>query len=168
VTEWALLAPGPSARELVSKIPDVRLCVIGNAFELVSKADFLVSGDRQWWLKYPEALQFPAKKFCNFPDLHDIEYLRIPSGMNSGVLGLIAVAKAGATKIKLYGFDMHGSHFFGKYENGLRNTSDDRRQVFHRQYSDWAKSHKNIEVLNCTPGSSLRCFPFEEKLVGAA
>jgi hypothetical protein len=163
MTEWALLAPGPSAPELVSKISsDVRLCVIGNAFELVPIADFLVAGDRGWWLKYPAAMEYPAKRFCNFPDLHDIEYLRIPSGMNSGVLGLIAVAKAGATKVKLYGFDMHGSHFFGAYENGLRNTSDDRRNVFHRQYAEWAKANPKIEVINCTPGSALQCFPFEE------
>jgi hypothetical protein len=163
MTEWALLAPGPSAPGLVSKIsPDVRLCVIGNAFELVPHADCLVSSDRGWWLKYPAAMQFQAKKFCNFPDLADIEYLRIPSGMNSGALGLHVAAKQGATKIRLYGFDMHGSHFFGKYENGLRNTSDDRRNVFHRQYAEWAKSNPKIEVINCTPGSALKCFLFEE------
>ncbi len=161
--EWALLAPGPSAPGLVSKIPpDIKLGVIGNAFELVPKADYLISSDRGWWLKYPAAMQFPAKKLCNFPDLPDIEYLRIPCGMNSGVLGLIAVVKAGAKKVRLYGFDMHGSHFFGKYENGLRNTSNDRRNVFHKQYAEWAKNNPTIEVLNCTPGSALECFPFED------
>lgn len=106
-------------------------------------------------------MQFSAKRFCNFPDLHDIEYLRIPAGLNSGVLGLEVIARAGGTKVRLYGVDMHGAHFFGKYENGLRNTSDDRRLAFHRQYADWAASHPNIEVLNCTPGSALKCFPFE-------
>lgn len=163
MTEWALLAPGPSAPGLVSKIsPDVRLCVINNAFELVPKADFLVASDRGWWLKHPAAMEFPAKRFCNFPDLHDIEYLRIPSGLNSGVLGLEAIARAGGTKVNLYGVDMHGSHFFGQYENGLRNTSHDRRQVFHKQYAEWAKKNPGIKVINCTPGSALKCFPFEE------
>lgn len=162
MTEWALLAPGPSAPELVSKIsPDVRLCVINNAFELVPKADFLVASDRGWWMKNPEAMDFPAKRCSNFPDLPGVEYLRIPQGLNSGVLGLKVAAREGATKIRLYGFDMHGSHFFGKYENGLRNTTSDRRAVFHKQYAEWAKSNPNIEVINCTPGSALKCFPFE-------
>jgi hypothetical protein len=163
MTEWALLAPGPSAPGLVSKISsDVRLCVINNAFELVPKADYLVASDVGWWRKHPAAMEFPAKRFCNFPDYHDVEYLRIPSGMNSGVLGLELIARTGGTVIKLYGVDMHGSHFFGPYSNKLKNTSDERREVFHKQYAEWAKLHPKIQVINCTPGSALKCFPFEE------
>lgn len=162
MSEWDILAPGPSAAKLVSKMQGNRLCVIGNAFELVQKADILVAADRGWWLKHPAAMEFPARKVCNFNGVPDVEYAGMPADINSGLLGLEIVARAGATKVRLYGFDMHGSHFFGEYANGLRNTTPGRRTVFNRQYAEWAVSHRSMQIINCTPGSALACFPFEE------
>lgn len=162
LTDWALLAPGPSARELVPKIPkSCLLGVIGNAFELVDRAEFLVSADRGWWMQHPEAMRFPAKLLCNFPDIVDVPSMKAAPDLNSGLLGLMQAVLEGATTIRLYGFDMHGSHFFGQYNNGLRNTTELRREAFIKQYNHWAATHKSIKVLNCTPGSALQCFPFE-------
>jgi hypothetical protein len=165
--EWALLAPGPSARELVPQIPtDVKLGVIGNAFELVDSAEFLVSADRGWWLKHPAAIEFKAAHYCNAPGVPDVVNVSVDPGMNSGLIGLIVAVRKGATQIRLYGFDMHGSHFFGQYENGLRNTTGIRREAFHEQYAEWAGANRHIEILNCTPGSALTCFPFEVRKDG--
>lgn len=135
------------------------LGVVGNAYELVPGATFLVAADRGWWLKHPEAASFEGRKFCNTPGVH--EYIGLPPELNSGVLALTVAVRLGAKRIRLYGFDMHGSHFFGPYQNGLRNTSETRRAVFLKQYEEWAKANSRISVLNCTPGSALTCFPRE-------
>jgi hypothetical protein len=65
----------------------------------------------------------------------------------------------GATEILLLGFDMKGSHFFGKYTNGLRNTTPLQRANHIKQYEQWARANKGIRVTNCTKGSALTCFP---------
>jgi hypothetical protein len=65
----------------------------------------------------------------------------------------------GATRILLLGADFHGSHYFGEYTNGLRNTDEKRRKMHANQFAEWGKANKEIKVLNVTPGSALTCFP---------
>src|SRR5690606_16196507 len=79
--------------------------------------------------------------------------------VNSGVLGLEVARSKGASRILLLGFDMHGTHFFGPYTNGLSNTTDQRRRMHLAQYDRWAARNRGIEVFNCTAGSALKCFP---------
>lgn len=137
------------------------LGVVGNAYELVQGAEFLLAADRGWWLKHPDAEAFNGRKFCNIDGVLGTEFIGLPPDLNSGVLALTIAVRLGATSIRLYGFDMHGSHFFGPYQNGLRNTNEARRAVFLAQYAEWAKANSRINVLNCTPGSALKCFPRE-------
>lgn len=161
---WAVLAPGPSAQKLAPlALRCDRLGVVSNAFQLVQRADFLVAADRGWWLKHPEALGFEALRFCSFPSVADTEHTGMPPEINSGVAALEVAKRLGARSIRLFGFDMHGTHFFGPYINGLRNTSELRRRVMLAQFSDWAKANRHVEVINCTPGSAIQCFPFGEQ-----
>lgn len=91
-----------------------------------------------------------------------IERVEVPAigdVCNSGVLALEVARMRGATRIELYGFDMHGSHFFGEYTNGLGNTSAKTRTVHLEQYRKWAAANTGIEVINCTPASAIDCFP---------
>jgi hypothetical protein len=142
-----------------------RIGVVGNAFALVERADFLVAADRGWWAKHPEARTFGERRFCN-SEVQCAEPLGLQPDTNSGVLGLEAATRLGATSIRLYGFDMHGSHFFGQYTNGLRNTTETRRLVMLRQFAEWAAANRSVEVINCTPGSAIKCFPYGERHVG--
>lgn len=93
--------------------------------------------------------------------VRDIERVRIDAlgaVVNSGVLGLECAVRAGATRILLLGTDMCGSHFFGPYAS-LRNTKPHQRMQHLKQYAAWARLNRKVEVLNCTPGSALDCFP---------
>lgn len=54
---------------------------------------------------------------------------------------------------------MRGSHFFGPYTNGLRNTTEARRLAMLAQFAEWARLNPSVEVINCTPGSAICCFP---------
>lgn len=164
MSTWALLAPGPSASaELAARAGHLPLGAVGCAWELAPAARFIASADAAWWRSYPEAAAVPVPRFCMGTPPRGVEQVRMPeigwSVVNSGVLALECARRAGATRILLLGFDMRGSHFFGSYTNGLSNTTEAKRRVHLAQYARWARLHKAIEVINCTPGSALHCFP---------
>lgn len=162
MTCWAMLAPGPSASAaLADKVRDLPLVAVGNAFELAPWAQIIAASDAAWWRSYPAAKALSAAKFC-MGEARDIERVRMDqlgAAVNSGVLGLECAKRAGATRILLLGADMRGTHFFGEYRNGLRNAKPHQRLQHLRQYAEWARLNRKIEVLNCTNGSALDCFP---------
>lgn len=164
MSTMALLAPGPSATveqaEMV-RSAGIPLGVVSNAYQLAPWAEFLAASDASWWRRHPDAVKFKGDKFC-MGETRDAQRVMIPtvgSVCNSGVLGLEVAKKKGATRILLIGFDMHGSHFFGKYTNGLRNTTPTQREQHKKQFREWGRSNKSVEVINCTPKSALECFP---------
>ncbi len=164
MTLWCLVAPGPSAsvadvaRVAAAGIP---IGAVGNAFQLTESPAFVAAADAAWWRKYPEAKKLPGRKF-SIHEVRDVERMRVPewSICNSGVLGLECAKREGATKIILLGFDMHGSHFFGKYTNGLANTNEIKRRLHLKQYENWANKNSEIDVVNCTLGSKITSFTF--------
>jgi len=161
MSTWALLAPGPSASaQLAERLRGFPLGVVGNAFQLAPWADFIAATDGSWWRKFPKAKELPCDKYAMHGS-SGVELVKIPTQgiVNSGVLALEVAKTKGATRILLCGFDMHGSHFFGQYTNGLRNTSKQQRASHMKQYAAWGKANPKIEVLNCTEGSALTCFP---------
>ena len=154
---WGLLAPGPSA--CADGLEGLPLGVIGNAFELAPWADFAASSDSAWWRRYPKAMDIPRRySMLQTPDVERVRIPELGSTVNSGVLGLECAVRLGATRILLVGFDMRGSHFFGPYENGLRNTQPHQRAQHLKQYEAWAR-YRRAEVINCTEGSAINCFP---------
>ena len=160
MTTWALLAPGPSASpEVADRLRGFPLGVISNAYQLAPWARFVAATDAKWWRTYPEAKAVGVSYTMH--TVKDCHKIRIPQQgiVNSGVLGLECAKRHGATTILLCGFDMHGTHFFGKYENGLSNTTDKKREVHLRQYAQWGKANPGISVINLTSGSALKCFP---------
>lgn len=163
MTTWALLAPGPSASAEDAgrvKAAGIPLGAIGNAFQLAPWADFLAATDSAWWHQYPEALRLPCARYT-MHEVRGVERVKVAGylSVNSGVLGLEVARSKGASRVLLLGFDMHGTHFFGKYMNGLSNTTDQRRRMHLAQYARWTKRNQDIQVINCTEGSSLTCFP---------
>jgi hypothetical protein len=168
--EIVLLAPGPSmSQALADSLRGAGMVgAVSNCFQLAPWAAFMVAQDRQWWQKHPETREFKGRRFSANRMIPGVERVdRSFTNWNSGVLALQASMLLGATRILLYGFDMHGSHFFGTYTNGLGNTTDLRRKVHLKQYADWARKNHAVTVINCTPGSALRCFPFEQQAMAA-
>jgi len=159
---WFVLAPGPSlSSELVDRVKGFSVCVVSNAYEFAPWANCLVSNDAGWWNRHPDAKSFAGRKCSGnkIPGIERIVPCTFGSSSNSGVLALDEVRNAGAMKIVMLGFDMHGTHFFGPYKNGCRNTSANRRREHHLQFASWAKANKMIQVINCTEGTSLKAFP---------
>lgn len=163
---FAVLATGPSMSQAVAD--QVRgLCkvvAVSDSYRMAPWADSLVSSDAAWWKANPGALQFEGPKWSAAPDFRKIEGVeRFPSadnGSNSGLLACQVAVSMGASVILLLGFDMRGSHFFGPHPAPLKNTQPTRFEVFHRQFARFKP--RNIRIINCTPGSSLKCYPMAD------
>jgi hypothetical protein len=161
MTTFAVLATGPSmSQALADYVRDkCRVIAVSDAYKLAPWADALVSNDSAWWREHKDAMQFAGRRFCGTA-YQQLERIKpdgnYPSGCNSGLQGMRAAGLLGATRILLLGFDMHGTHFFGLHPAPLRNTTANRFMVHIAQFRKW----KGCPVINCTPASALKQFPF--------
>lgn len=177
---WAVLASGPSIKQAdVDRVQRARedkliagVAAVSNVgIDLAPWADCLISHDSCWWRAHPKSHKFAGEMVCsNWQPPGGIQYRGHDiNGCNSGRMAMQYVwKKKEADKIILLGFDMHGTHYFGKHtDSRLRNTSPQRFSIHIMQFNDW----RGPPVINCTPGSALKKFPFkplEECLIDLA
>ena len=191
----AVLASGPSMTpHVAAAVRSVPTIVINDTFRLAPWAALLYAADDAWWRANPDALAFAGLK-VTVGSVPGTEQLRnsgatgfdpnpecIRTGGNSGYQGVHIAAQAGATRILLCGFDMTaamGAHWFGAHRGGLVNTEPETYARFVRRFAELkvALDARGVEVLNCTPGSALKCFQMadlddalaaEREAIGAA
>lgn len=132
---------------------------VNGAYELAPWADALAANDYAWWAANPAAKDFAGRKF-SANNIRGVERIKgVESHHCSGVLGLEVAKQLGARRIILLGADMRGGHFFGSYAaSGLKDTTAQRREIHKQQFAKWGKINRDIEVINCAPGSALECF----------
>lgn len=91
-------------------------------------------------------------------------------GQNSGFQAINLAMLFGAKRVLLVGFDMRNiplprnnlqRHFFGNHHHSLRNSDP---SVFIKNFEQAARLMLpgGPQVINCTPGSALKCFPSME------
>lgn len=152
-----ILATGPSMTQGVADYVrgKCRVYAVSNAYRLAPWADALISHDKAWWRAHPDALKFKGRKYCKFdlPGTKTFCPYDMPMGCNSGLMAMYIARHDKVKTILLCGFDMQGTHFFGKHDEskGLKNTSDKR----FRQHINQFHSFAGVDVINCTPGSAL-------------
>jgi hypothetical protein len=93
----------------------------------------------------------------------------VMTGANSGYQGINLAVHFGAKRILLIGFDMHmrggKSHWFGKHPinhpTKTDNVPGDYSNTMLPNFPTLLDPLKQlgVEVINCTPGSALTCFP---------
>lgn len=162
MSTWCVLASGPSmSQEVADSVRDrCHVVAVSDCFRLAPWADVLVSCDGAWWRQHPDALNFAGKRYGLMPDYSNVkgvERFDAPSGINSGLLGLLVAVKLGAKRVLLAGFDMGGTHFFGPHPEPLKNTKPERFEAFKRQFVHYRP--RGVEIVNCTPQSGLKTFP---------
>lgn len=161
MTTWAVIATGASlTKAQVESVRGLSVVAISDAYKLAPWADVLLSNDRAWWNAHPEAKDFAGEKFCGVTfDIPEgvTKFDGALSGSNSGLLGIKVAHSKGATRILLLGFDMRGTHYFGKHPPTLKNTTPHRFEAFKRQLAQFKP--KGCEIINCTPRSALDCYP---------
>lgn len=160
--------------------------VINNTFQLAPWADMLYAADSAWWAHHAQtALRFAGLKVT----AHDaVPYRQVlslrnadrgqdksgyepdPSAVrtngNGGATGVHIAAHAGAARILLCGFNMHGDgeHWHGRHPAPLRSTGEHTYRKWVRWFAHLASDlqARGIELLNCTPGGALTCCPYVE------
>lgn len=188
--EWegqtaAVFASGPSmSAALAEQCRELRTIAINNqAIDCAPWADVIYGSDAKWWRHYMPAVSgLPGRKISVEigQPIRGIEYLRpssrifddrpcyLSTGANSGYAALCLACKLGAKRVLLYGFDMGP-------RNGRMRRHDYPAHLNSRpRFADWIPrfqslapqlSRRGVEVINCTPGSALSCFPFQPQAV---
>lgn len=170
----AILATGASlTQDQVDAVRGLPVIAINDAFRLAPWAAMLYAADTQWWrVNAQDALQFQGLKVtahesCEFKAVQllrrtgtegfDEDPRCLRTGGNSGYQALHVALHAGAARILLLGYDMGGPHFFGRHRAPLRNTDPATFVTWMARFR--ALAGRGAEVVNCTPGSALSCFP---------
>lgn len=179
-TTTIILATGPSLSQ--SQILSVHaahlqkraaVIVVNDAFKLAPWADVLYAADAQWWkVNAQAALMFAGRKVsCDaMVPYGSVRRLRqtglegydptpgcVRTGGNSGYQALHLAIQEGAQRVLLLGYDMGGTHFFGRHLPPLRNTDAATFERWAERFS--ALNGRGAEIINCTPGSAIKCFP---------
>lgn len=165
-----ILASGPSmSREVAERARDEGgiIVAVSDSFRLAPFATALVSQDPAWWDYHrAQAMAFGGRKFSGNRGIPGVDHILYPgrsnTGLNSGALAIyIAAAVLGGNDLRLHGFDMHGTHFFGNHPKPLKTPTAARCHVFQAQFYEISAllSSLGVSVRNCTEGSRLKAFP---------
>lgn len=152
------------SQQVADSVRSLPTIAVNQAFELAPWATALCANDAAWWRANAAALKFAGRRFSS-SRISGVERVTtnalISTSSNTGVLALeVAVQQFGMTEGLLLGCDFAGSHFFGEYKDGLKNTTQVRRGQHAIQFSRWAKARKGVKVYNGTAGSALTVFPY--------
>lgn len=164
---WVVIASGQSlSQDHVSAVyrakKEGRISGVGAisnvAKDLAPWADFVASHDSNWWKYNRPVLNLSMRKFCRMHVAGTEQFIpSVSQACNSGLMGMEVAWKIfGAKKIILLGFDMSGTHYFGKHPDCLKTTTERHFAIHRRQFENW----NGPPVINCTPRSSLTKFPF--------
>ncbi len=80
-------------------------------------------------------------------------------GMNSGYQAINLAYMLGAQVVLLLGYVMttRGQHFFGKHPPKLNNNTN--YETFISAFENMNPRKHGLEVINCSVGTALTCFP---------
>jgi hypothetical protein len=189
----AILASGPSMSQQVADQvarSAVRTIAINTTVKLAPWADMLYAADRAWWDRHwKEVKGFQGLRVTCRPEYNrellslemsgisgfDRDPGKVRSGKNSGYQAICVAVHAGAKTIYLHGFDCHSitngrtknrdHHWHGVHPSPLRNHGESIYQSWIDRFNELpGLLPKGVTVINCTPGSSLKCFPFQQPM----
>lgn len=149
--------------------------VTNNTFRLAPWADLLYAADAEWWAhpSNTDAAFFGGLR-ASVAAHPGVQRLRntglegfdptpgtIRTGSNSGYQCVHIAMQAGAKRILLLGFDMHGTHWHGRHVDGLRETAQVHYGLFIERFKSIVAPAEQlgVQIVNCTPGSALPWFP---------
>lgn len=177
----AILASGPSLTQATADAVrgSCRVIAINDqAIDLAPWADVIYGSDQRWWHERWDAVKdLPGRKLSlmqsYFPQ--DVECLKrsveryderpdyLAGGGNSGYAALGLAVKYGAATVHLYGYDMRkvgGKLRRKEYPANLNSRSRFEHWLPNFQALAPILRGRGVNVINCTPGSALRCFEF--------
>jgi len=172
----AILASGPSMSSMVAEsVRDLPCIAVNNTFRLAPWAGVIYAHDAQWW-EHPsnkDAHKAPGLKIGCEPtpgvftlrntgwEGFDPDPSCIRVAGNSGYQAVHLAMHASASRILLLGFDMKGGHWHGPHPYSLSNPIDAFFTRWVQRFATLvpAARQMGVEIINCTPGSAIECFP---------
>lgn len=174
------LGGGPSltAEDVAFCRGKARVVAINDAYRLAPWADVLYACDAAWWAFHQGAPEFRGRKFsiesraASFgvtvlgnAGEHglSLDPTCLKNGRNGGYQAINLAVLLGAKRILLLGYDMaiRGGrrHWFGEHPPAIRKDSP--YSLFLDRFQSLVSPLKalGVDVINCTPGSALKCFP---------
>lgn len=163
---------------------------INDAYRMAPWIDALYAADPQWWRVHIRAARdchIPQMYCQDEPTCEEWGLYHIPGppeskghrsdvgistnpayihfGGNSGFQALNLAVHLGAKRIVLLGYDMHvpdggKRHWFGDHPAGLSNNETYPNYVTHFNQAAKQIAKLGIEVLNCSPGSRIKCWEY--------
>jgi hypothetical protein len=177
-----IFASGPSLTKLWSADRPLPLpsIAVADAWRIAPKADALYATDQKWWMHHKGVPEFQGVKIgYQGPGPAGIIWLSgsgregyderlgfIRHQWNSGGSSIHLAAQLGARRIVLIGFDFRvidgRRHFFGEHPREIESISQSRYDSWAELMSELAREleRRKVEVLNATPGSALKTWPF--------
>lgn len=181
-----IMASGPSmSQEIADQVyaSELPTIVVNDTYRLAPWADLHYAADSQWWEVNEAEI---VKRSNSFPPLRVTASLRcrvtsfpikklqqtgtkgfdpnpkyIRTGGNSGYQAVHLAIHTGAAQILLCGYDMQPvggkHHWFGSHTEHLHDPHYTSYEVWPRRFEAFVGL---TEILNCTPGSAIKCFPF--------
>jgi hypothetical protein len=161
---------------------------IKDAHRLMPFAEVMYACDAHWWDAHNGCPEFSGEKWSSHSEKdndktataekYGLRLVRgqdqegfsfdpsvIHYGSNSGFQAVNMALLMGARKIVLVGFDMHNhgpAHFFGNHPYHPHGKPG----LYSSFIAPFSRAVKllpaGIEIVNCTPGSALKCFPMME------
>lgn len=185
----AIFASGPSLTQAdVDRCRKLRTIAINNCFQVAPWADVLYACDWRWWTWHPEALNFKGEKFvmASNEELSEERFGplkrggvnivwndgsdglsdkpdHLRTGNNGGYQAINLAYQFGVRRIILLGYDMRvvdeRAHWHP--DHPVANQPNTYSKVFLPKFRRLAPIlvERGLEVVNCTPGSALDCFP---------
>lgn len=160
-----VVGSGPSAAttDIELAMGRAKVIAVNSSWRLAPWADALYSCDAAWWFHHHGVPEFTGQKFTSSAvaaTAFGIE-LFTTAGSNSGLRAIRLAEKLGARRVLLVGFDMHiggGVHWHEPHTGKLRNPGVNNMAIWRAEMERQRRSLK-AEIVNCTPGSALSCFP---------
>ncbi len=155
-----------------------RVIVINTSYQMAPWADILYACDSRWWRWHKGAPTFTGLKFALTKDsgrwpgvtvlgktgIEGIETKphALKTGANSGYQALNLAVHLGVSRAVLLGYDMHTGYLGKEHwhkDHPVKQPSP--YGSFLRYFNTAVEPLKalGVEVINCTPKSSLKCFP---------
>ncbi len=182
-----IIGGGDSVKNLKpDSIRDENIIVVNNAYKIFPEAAFCIFMDKEWWDIHSDTVKIfkgdlisvhhsfkdhPKIGFVNRGTTYGLsqDAVLLRTGNNSGHIALNFACFLGVSTIYLVGFDM-------KTVNGRHNYHDEHKRVmpdniYSTMYIKAMESigpdlrSMGVEVINVTPGSALKCFPFAEDIM---
>lgn len=153
-----------------------RVIVVNTTYKLAPWADVLCASDLRWWSWHKGAKDFAGLKYATSTHVKwsGVQVLRncggagleldpsgVRHGLNTGYRAINVAVHLGAVRVLLLGYDMKADgkkeHWHG--DHPIRSRSPYREFLRRFQTLVEPLQQLGVEVLNCTPGSALECFP---------